>query len=250
MVTKDELIMIARRENVPLGMIEKDYVLSYMLKKIYGSHLKDKLAFKGGTALHKLYLHKRISIDLDFTEINKITFDELKSVIIDKEINSKIKDVNETDVSLKIVLSYNSLLNYPNYIIIDISRREKPIMDLVAINMKSEYFKDIAVTTFQIEELISEKLRALIERKKPRDYLDIYYILDEKEINWKKTFEIAKKKLNAVNEKFDIQKIIGDTDIVKELWKQDISELVADIPPFDKVLQKITDFLKKNANKI
>ena len=60
MVTKDELIMIARRENVPLGMIEKDYVLSYMLKKIYGSHLKDKLAFKGGTALHKLYLHKRI----------------------------------------------------------------------------------------------------------------------------------------------------------------------------------------------
>jgi len=228
MVTKDELIMIARRENVPLGMIEKDYVLSYMLKKIYGSHLKDKLAFKGGTALHKLYLHKRISIDLD----------------------SKIKDVNETDVSLKIVLSYNSLLNYPNYIIIDISRREKPIMDLVAINMKSEYFKDIAVTTFQIEELISEKLRALIERKKPRDYLDIYYILDEKEINWKKTFEIAKKKLKAVNEKLNIQKIIGDTDIVKELWKQDISELVADIPPFDKVLQKITDFLKKNANKI
>ncbi|HIH43200.1 TPA: nucleotidyl transferase AbiEii/AbiGii toxin family protein [Candidatus Woesearchaeota archaeon] len=161
-----------------------------------------------------------------------------------------MKDVNETDVSLKIVLSYNSLLNYPNYIIIDISRREKPIMDLVAINMKSEYFKDIAVTTFQIEELISEKLRALIERKKPRDYLDIYYILDEKEINWKKTFEIAKKKLKAVNEKLNIQKIIGDTDIVKELWKQDISELVADIPPFDKVLQKITDFLKKNANKI
>jgi len=93
MISKEDIISIAKREKLPLGTVEKDFVLTYVLKKIYESDLKDKMAFKGGTALHKMYLHKRISIDLDFTEIKTINIEELRKIVEDKEINSKIKEI-------------------------------------------------------------------------------------------------------------------------------------------------------------
>ena len=61
MVTKAELVSIARKQKLPLGMIEKDFILTLVLREIYNSQFKNTLVFKGGTALHKLYLHKRLS---------------------------------------------------------------------------------------------------------------------------------------------------------------------------------------------
>lgn len=58
MVTKAELVSIARKQKLPLGMIEKDFVLTLVLREIYNSRFKNTLVFKGGTALHKLYLPK------------------------------------------------------------------------------------------------------------------------------------------------------------------------------------------------
>ena len=48
--------------------IEKDYVLTWVLQAISASLLRDWLAFKGGTAIKKIYLPDyRYSEDLDFT---------------------------------------------------------------------------------------------------------------------------------------------------------------------------------------
>ena len=244
MVSRNDIIIIAKKEKLPLGIIEKDFVLTYMLKKIYESEFKNKLVFKGGTALHKLYLHKRISIDLDFTELESIDINKLKKLIEDKEINSKIKDINETNNSIKIVLSYISVLEYKNNIIIDISKREKPILNLINKKIKSYYFKDIEVLTFQLEELIAEKIRAIIQRNKPRDYLDIYYILNKKNFNIKKSFEIAKQKLKVDNDILDTKRIFNDLDVVKSLWEQDLRGILPNIPNFNIVIKKLKRQLK------
>ena len=243
MVSKDEIIRIARKENLPLGTVEKDFILTYILKKIYNSDLKDKLVFKGGTALHKLYLHKRISIDLDFTEIKQTNIEKLKAIVEDKEINSKVKETNKTGNSTKIVLNYASVLEYKNSIIIDISKREKPILGLITKNLKSPYFKDIEILTFQLEELIAEKIRALIQRNKPRDYLDIYYILSKKNFDIKKAIKIAKQKLKADNDKIDIERIFNNLDVVRGLWELDLREILPNMPDFDKVINKIKSAL-------
>ena len=245
MVNKDEIIRIAKKEKLPLGTIEKDFILTFILKKIYESDLKDKLVFKGGTALHKLYLHKRISIDLDFTEVKPIMIDELKRVIEDKEINSKIKEVNKTSNSTKIVLNYTSVLEYKNNIIIDISKREKPILGLIIKKLKSYYFEDIEVLTLQLEELIAEKIRAIIQRNKPRDYLDIYYILYKENFDFKSVIDIAKQKLKLYNDKFDIKGIFNNLDIVRSLWEQDLRDILPYIPDFDKVINKVSQFFEK-----
>ena len=66
-----------------LADAEKDYLLSVGLKIIYASPLRDKLVFKGGTAIHHCYLPQaRFSEDLDFTSLDKsITLEEVKTVL-------------------------------------------------------------------------------------------------------------------------------------------------------------------------
>lgn len=239
MIDKDELVRIARKEELPLGTIEKDFVLTYILKKIYESSLKDKLIFKGGTALHRLYLHKRMSIDLDFTEISPVKSNEIKKIIEDKNINSKIREIVRTDKSTKIVLSYISVLEYKNNIVLDISKREKPILKLIKKKAKSPYFKEIEILTFQLEELIAEKIRAIEQRKRPRDYLDIYYILNKKSFDFEKSLKIAKQKLKLDKDSFDIERIFSDLDVVRNLWERDLTTILPDIPDFDKVIRKL-----------
>lgn len=69
MLSRAELQRLANREKVALGILEKDYVLTEVLKALSQvSRLNEVLIFKGGTALRKVYFpHWRYSEDLDFT---------------------------------------------------------------------------------------------------------------------------------------------------------------------------------------
>ena len=59
---------MAHRLGVGDRVVEKDYVLSWLLVAIAESDLRGKLALKGGTALKRCYYPDyRFSEDLDFT---------------------------------------------------------------------------------------------------------------------------------------------------------------------------------------
>lgn len=68
LITKDQLTILNRQNlKYPLAIAEKDYFLAIVSKIIFDSNIKDKLIFKGGTALHHAYLPQlRFSEDLDF----------------------------------------------------------------------------------------------------------------------------------------------------------------------------------------
>jgi uncharacterized protein len=241
MVVKAELVAASKRKRIPLGIIEKDYVLTFILKKIYESKLNDILIFKGGTALHKLYLHERFSLDIDFTALEGFDIDDLKRIVENKEINSKIKDVIDAENSTKIVLGYRSVLEYNNKIFIDVSRREKPVLPLKKMKIKSDFFGSFEVLTFQLEEIAAEKIRALMQRNKPRDYLDMCYLIDSG-IDFTKTFDVAKKKLADSNDSFDIKRIFDNIELVRSLWEQDLREILPTIPEFGKIEKKLRVF--------
>lgn len=237
MVTKAELVSIARKQKLPLGMIEKDFVLTLVLMEIYNSRFKNTLVFKGGTALHKLYLHKRLSVDLDFTALGEFDIDVFRNILLIKEINSEIRKIRAFENSVSIDLKYTSLLNYPDSIKIDISLREKPLLGLKEVVVHSSYFPDFPVLTFQIEEIASEKMRALIQRKRPRDYFDMWLLL--KELEFKDFEKLAEKKLTAMDDNMDIGKVFTDLDIVRSLWKVDLEQLIPELPDFDAVMNDL-----------
>lgn len=82
MISLDEFKREAAGTGVDVAVIEKDYVLSWILKGIFESSLAANLVFKGGTALRKVYFKDyRFSEDLDFTISKSIDINDLKSSI-------------------------------------------------------------------------------------------------------------------------------------------------------------------------
>ena len=243
MITKAELVGIARKRNLPLGLIEKDFVLTLVLAKIYDSVFKEILVFKGGTALHILYLHKRLSVDLDFTALETLDITAFKKVLEISELNSKVKKTTTSENSISIGLKYKSLLDYPDSIKIDISFREKPLLELKHVVYKSPYSIDAHILTFQIEELASEKIRALMQRKRPRDYFDLWCLL--KKIKFNNFESLANKKMLAVGDNADLKKVFTDLDAVKSLWKNDLIQLVPELPDFDVIIADLKTGMKQ-----
>ncbi len=76
----------AAERGLGLDLIEKDYVLGWILKGISTCSVCDKLIFKGGTALSKVYypLDWRISEDLDFTVLDDSKMDDISSALLEE----------------------------------------------------------------------------------------------------------------------------------------------------------------------
>lgn len=79
MISSDRLKTLARDNEVTVGLMEKDYVNSWILHAIFTSPLRKKLIFKGGTALSKIYFPEiwRFSEDLDLTAVGEMDKEKL-----------------------------------------------------------------------------------------------------------------------------------------------------------------------------
>lgn len=69
MINKDEIINVANETGLTPQVVEKDYILGWLLAAINKNEKLSKLwIFKGGTCLKKCYFETyRFSEDLDFT---------------------------------------------------------------------------------------------------------------------------------------------------------------------------------------
>src|SRR3990167_9311334 len=81
---RDRLQLARKKLNAPWEVIERDYILSWILAGIHQvPALKESLVFKGGTALKKCYFGDyRFSEDLDYTALSTAPKDdELENAI-------------------------------------------------------------------------------------------------------------------------------------------------------------------------
>src|ERR1700733_10457707 len=69
MIDKAEILAVAKQTSLTPHVVEKDYVLGWMLAGIYAhEELAENWIFKGGTCLKKCFFETyRFSEDLDFT---------------------------------------------------------------------------------------------------------------------------------------------------------------------------------------
>lgn len=189
------------RKNAPwqtLAMIEQDLIISKALITLYNNkHIQESLVFRGGTALNKLYFSPpaRYSEDIDFVQLNTEPIGKTMDVIREcldpwlGEPNRKL-----TERSAKVTYRYQSTDNTPARLKIEINTTEHfKAMPLKTINysIDSEWFSGEAkIITYELDELIATKLRALYQRRKGRDLFDLYLVLKNKLINPIKVIEI------------------------------------------------------------
>ena len=79
MIEKRLVQWYAHDAGVDLDIAEREIVLAYSLRIFHDAGLLNSLAFKGGTAIRKLFMGKtgRFSLDLDFTAIGDVTPDDI-----------------------------------------------------------------------------------------------------------------------------------------------------------------------------
>jgi predicted nucleotidyltransferase component of viral defense system len=78
MIDKREILEIAAQTSLTPHVVEKDYVLGWMLAGIYAhEELAERWLFKGGTCLKKCFFETyRFSEDLDFTLLEEAQLED------------------------------------------------------------------------------------------------------------------------------------------------------------------------------
>lgn len=179
----------------PLAVAEKDYFLAIVLKILYHSELEEVLVFKGGTALHHTYLPQlRFSQDLDFTGLRKVTVDELKSVFDAYEF-LEVKKHYTSAATVKIErLQYRELLATPASLRLEIDFLQNVVLPAKRLAYKNVYGVDVKAKVMDIREICAEKIRAMNERFRYRDFYDFGMIMKEFKFDLSTIVELLKRK--------------------------------------------------------
>ncbi len=174
-------------------MVEQDLIISRALISVF-SHpfLSKHLAFRGGTALHKLHLNpaSRYSEDIDFVQIEPgpigPIFDAIKEALLPFLDNPRSKQ-GPGVIRLTYRMESEGSPVEPMRLKLEINSREHFTVFGIqkqVFSMESRWFKGkCEIPTYTLEELLGTKMRALYQRRKGRDLLDLWLGLTQGKAN-------------------------------------------------------------------
>ncbi|MBI3458621.1 MAG: nucleotidyl transferase AbiEii/AbiGii toxin family protein [Candidatus Rokubacteria bacterium] len=166
------------------GMVEQDLALSRALVEIYSDRtLAPALAFRGGTALHKLVLlpPSRYSEDLDFVQVEPGPIGSLIDAVraqFDSWLAEPTRDRTEAGVTL--LYRFESEVPPVRRLRLKIEIETREHFTVYGhltrpLAVASRWFSGKAdVRTYELDELLATKLRALYQRRRGRDLFDLW----------------------------------------------------------------------------
>lgn len=236
-ITLDELRIIANKQKFDPILLEKDYLLTYLL---YLIHDVKGIYFKGGTALNKLFLnHQRLSEDIDFTltkslpDVEKEIKEKLKGTIFEK-----IEEGKKVEGFTRLIAHY-MLFHEKGTIFIDLNQKAKMLLKPKSLKVPHFYKKHIPqfeVKCLHEKEIIAEKVMATSERYKPRDYFDLYYIIKR---DLPVSMNLIRNKFKAVGKRFNAYSLFKNTHRIFNEWNDDLFMLTKSRPDFKTVMKTI-----------
>jgi predicted nucleotidyltransferase component of viral defense system len=164
--------------------VEQDLIISRALIEIYkDDYLKKELRFRGGTALNKLHFPTayRYSEDIDLTRTTEgpvgPILDRLRAVL-EPWMGRGHYDLGGIGPRLTFTIkAEDENASQPIRVKVEIATRERAAYDgakSVPFEVKNPWFNGKAdIATFSREEILATKLRALLQRDKGRDLVDL-----------------------------------------------------------------------------
>jgi predicted nucleotidyltransferase component of viral defense system len=200
-----------KRLGIPWEVLERDYVLSWLLVGVSRvDALRDTLVFKGGTALKKCFFGDyRFSEDLDFSGMGNFpTGDEMEEAI--REVCKMAASLLDEYAPVEIVCErYTEREPHPGgqeaftirarlpwhrapqtRVMVETAVDEKIFKPVQKRSIIHEYGEplEVKVRVYALEEIVAEKLRAILQhvemlqergwsRSRARDYYDLWRVL-------------------------------------------------------------------------
>lgn len=169
--------------------VEQDLIISRVLIELFNHpKLAKTLAFRGGTALYKLFIQPpaRYSEDIDLVQVQAEPIGETLSAIknvINPILGTPKWKLGEGRATLYYKFQSESSAQIFAKVKIEINTREHFSVygfHKKLFSMRSRWFSgETQILTYQFDELIGTKLRALFQRKKSRDLFDLWIALQQ-----------------------------------------------------------------------
>ncbi len=248
-ITADQLRLVVDQKGFVEPLLAKDHlitVLLYLLKDIPG------LYFKGGTALNKIFLnYARLSEDIDFTltdEVEPIR-EQIENVIKESGLFKEITLDKRVDRFTRLIVGYLDPFGNEGSIFIDLNRKASlaltPEIHLIP-HFYPDHIPSFSFSTLHQNELIAEKVRAAIERNKPRDHFDIYQII---KMQLPIDMALADAKCKESGGELDIIQMFHRANKLKVRWDKDVAPLLAKEVSFAEVMGTLAKHFKLNEEK-
>lgn len=263
MIDRQEILEFAGEVGLDPNVVEKDYVLGWMLAGI-SEHprTRDTWLFKGGTCLKKCYFETyRFSEDLDFTLLDGSQVDEAFLRAALGEIAQWIYDESgielpESARALEIYVnprgnrSAQGRVGYrgplqrqgdPPRIRLDLANDERVVRagepKRVHHPYSDESAEGIHVLAYCFEEVFAEKLRALAERERPRDLYDVIHLhRHDTGVDRIAMIEILREKCEFKGiavPTFEALRASPRHAALRADWEQMLAHQLPQLPPFD-----------------
>ena len=231
MMTKDALL--AYRTYKDNYQVEKDYLQDLLLYQVYANS-SNEMVLKGGTAFSKFYSSDRFSEDLDFTisdgvenpeEFSKSVIEKAVEKLEYKHSYKENPHSNEYGTVLSTISiegpRYNGKESTLQQISFEISTIGRLYLGRDALPRNPVYAdaRPYVALVMKREEILAEKIRALMSQKRKhreRDLYDIYFFLGK---GTRANREVVRKKLLEADIEPSIEGFAKAVDGVAATWK-------------------------------
>ena len=217
-------------------MVEQDLVISRVLLELFGDEeISRRLAFRGGTALYKLFLlpAARYSEDVDLVQLDPApigpTLDRIRG-LLDHLLG--VPNYQHRLASFRLVYRFAAESDPATTLRLklEINTRKhvgRTNIARVPFSIESRWISgSTEITTFPLEELLGTKLRALYQRKKGRDLFDLDYALRMSDLHAREVVEAFVEYVAA-----DGLRITGSEFIANLMDKREDAHFRRDIVP-------------------
>jgi predicted nucleotidyltransferase component of viral defense system len=202
MIAKQDILDRSAEWHLRPEVVEKDYVLGWLLAGLATLPMSSLWIFKGGTCVKKCFFETyRFSEDLDFSLRPDAPYTQNEILLQLRELTAHVAELSGLEFPTDLVdvkprqnkqgqqtfegrVAYRGPLAYPvsPKVRFDITRHEAIINDPAERSILHPYPDALpegtVVLTYSFEELLAEKTRALLERSRPRDLYDVVHLLE------------------------------------------------------------------------
>lgn len=273
MIPATEIHAVAADLSLDPQIVEKDYVLGWLLAGIYHHpELADTWTFKGGTCLKKCYFETyRFSEDLDFTlsEVAHLdagfltrvftgvaawVYDETGITVPPSRLRFEVFNNPRGGLSCEGRVYYNGPLQRTRSIPrikLDLTADEPLVLPAVERAVGHPYSdlpaEGIAARCYAYVELFAEKVRALGERTRPRDLYDVINLFRHGEFR-----PAVSTLVEVLKQKCDFKKapvptlaaLSGGTAELTADWEAMLGHQLPVLPPFESFWNALPEFFQ------
>jgi len=254
LITAEQIRRIAREQEMAVGVIEKDYAQSWLLRGFAETdEIGDSFVLKGGTAIRKIYFPKawRFSEDLDFTVIGnkdanmirKAMQSVLERLRDESGIKCLLESFHPTIGSIIANVQFTGPLSYSNRIRHDITLNENMVLMPERRTIVSDYpdLPSFEILAYPLAEILVEKIRSIMQRGYSRDYYDVWRLLKADVFQGSEVKSLLHQKceVNAVSYQPELLFASDRLSEASSFWMTGLSHLTKELPNFDVVISEL-----------